>query len=368
MAPPSFDFANLFCNEDSIIFDENDFEGPNSLDTLDESWRDECDPYLNLIPQFDESTHQQFVEPIVLVPPPLLSDESLKDLVAKECHHLPASDYVNRLKYGDLDLQGRMEAVEWIEKVAMHFGFGPLCLYLAVSFMDRFLSVVEMREERTWTIQLLAVGCLYLAAKIDETDVPQNADMQMKEKNYFFDNKAMLNMELMVLSKLKWRMQGITPFSYIDYFLNKVNGDQVSIGDSVLQSFQLILSTVRGIDFIQFRPSEIAAAVAVTLSVKDENQTVQTEKAVSLLIEYVEKEKVMKCIEMIQQLSSSRIDSANASSEYFSHVSQNPIDVLEDLCLNYKSDDDDDNNKNATSPQANSAHNSPDAKRKKLNI
>jgi hypothetical protein len=123
MAPPSFDFANLFCNEDSIIFDENDFEGPNSLDTLDESWRDECDPYLNLIPQFDESTHQQFVEPIVLVPPPLMSDESLKDLVAKECHHLPASDYVNRLKYGDLDLQGRMEAVEWIEKVGLRFYF-----------------------------------------------------------------------------------------------------------------------------------------------------------------------------------------------------------------------------------------------------
>jgi hypothetical protein len=75
----------------------------------------------------------------------------------------------------------------------------------------------------------------------------------------------------------------------------------------------------------------------------------------------------MKCIEMIQQLFSSSTDSANASSEYFSHVSQNPIDVLEDLCLNYKSDDDDDN-KNATLPQANSAHNSPDAKRKKLNI
>ncbi|MCH91508.1 cyclin D2, partial [Trifolium medium] len=84
-------------------------------------------------------------------------------------------------------------------------------------------------------------------------------------------------------------------------------------------------------------------------------------------------EKVMKCIEMIQQLSSSSTDSAkdtnvaNASSEYFSHVSQNPIDVLEDLSLNYKSDDDN-NNKNATSTQANSAHNSPEAKRQKPNI
>jgi hypothetical protein len=76
----------------------------------------------------------------------------------------------------------------------------------------------------------------------------------------------------------------------------------------------------------------------------------------------------MKCIEMIRQLSSSSADSANASSEYFSRVSQNPIDVLEDLCLNYKSDDDDNNNKNSTSPQSNFAHNSPDVKRKKLNI
>jgi len=44
-----------------------------------------------------------------------------------------------------------------------------------------------------------------------------------------------------------------------------------------------------GLDFIQFRPSEIAAAVAVLVSLVGENLTIQTEKAVSLLIEYVEK-------------------------------------------------------------------------------
>jgi cyclin D1/2/4 len=57
----------------------------------------------------------------------------------------------------------------------------------------------------------------------------------------------------------------------------------------------MILEYNAGIDFIQFRPSEIAAAVAVTLSVKGENQTVQTEKAVSLLIEYVEKVRKQIC-------------------------------------------------------------------------
>lgn len=48
-----------------------------------------------------------------------------------------------------------------------------------------------------------------------------------------------------------------------------------------------------GIDFIQFRPSEIAAAVAVLVSMVGENQTVETEKAVSLLIQYVEKVLIM---------------------------------------------------------------------------
>lgn len=42
-----------------------------------------------------------------------------------------------------------------------------------------------------------------------------------------------------------------------------------------------------GIDFLEFRPSEIAAAVAI--SVVGEGQTVHTEKAISVLIQLVEK-------------------------------------------------------------------------------
>lgn len=70
--------------------------------------------------------------------------------------------------------------------------------------------------------------------------------MQMDEKKYLFDKKTLRTTELLILSTLNWRMQAITPFSYIDFFLNKVNGDQVPIGDSILQSFRLIMSTVRG--------------------------------------------------------------------------------------------------------------------------
>ena len=63
-------------------------------------------------------------------------------------------------------------------------------------------------------------------------------------------------MELLVLSTLKWRMQSVTPFNFIDHYLHKMfnefdgDGDQGQIiplnRASILRSTQLILSTVKG--------------------------------------------------------------------------------------------------------------------------
>lgn len=53
-------------------------------------------------------------------------------------------------------------------------------------------------------------------------------------------------MELLVLTTLKWRMQTITPFSFIDYFINKINSDQIVSTSSIDKPVQLILSTLKG--------------------------------------------------------------------------------------------------------------------------
>lgn len=44
-----------------------------------------------------------------------------------------------------------------------------------------------------------------------------------------------------------------------------------------------------GIDFLEFKPSEVAAAVAISLA--GETKTVDTEKAISVLTQYVKKVK-----------------------------------------------------------------------------
>jgi cyclin D1/2/4, plant len=99
--------------------------------------------------------------------------------------------------------------------VYAYYNFGPLTACLAVNYLDRFLSQYELpvsitsssffyrkklpimpsisvifdppkvtlvpmsfQEGKAWMTQLLSVACLSLAAKMEETAVPQSLDLQ----------------------------------------------------------------------------------------------------------------------------------------------------------------------------------------------
>lgn len=146
---------------------------------------------------------------------------------------------------------------------------------------------------------------------------------QVAESRVVFEARTIQRMELLVLSTLKWRMQAVTPFSFIDHFIRKMSSDEspAVARASISRSTELILSIVKGcsyfistrlgnkvecvsdiswlwelnagIDFLEFRPSEIAVAVAVAISIAGETQTVDTEKAISVVTEPVKKVKTL---------------------------------------------------------------------------
>jgi cyclin D1/2/4 len=70
---------------------------------------------------------------------------------------------------------------------------------------------------------------------------------QVGDVRYVFEAKTIQRMELLVLSTLNWRMQAVTPFSYMDYFLNKLNGGNAAPRSWLSQSAELILCAARGI-------------------------------------------------------------------------------------------------------------------------
>lgn len=284
---------------------------------------------------------------------PLQSEECLFLLMEKESEHLPARDYAKKLMSGALDMSVRKDAVDWIWKVHAYYSFGPLCAYLSVNYLDRFLSTYELPQGKAWMTQLLAVACLSLAAKMEETEVPLSLDLQLGNAKYVFETKTIQRMELLVLNTLKWRMLSITPFSFMEYFLNKFNNGKSPEEPNIGCCVDIILLTIRGIGMLEFKPSEVAAAVAlIALGVDD---MVEIEKALRSCGN-LDKEKVIRCCEAIKNI---RVFERSFLPSVLS-APQSPIGVLDAKSPSYKSDE------TTASSQENSRSNSPAAKKRKL--
>lgn len=365
----SYEYAetSLLCaEEDKSIFDDvdTDVDVDVHVDDVDLeicNWQQHRDePNLNLSSQIQDhkflsSLSRDFGFGFEQMQLQIRSEECLTSIFDKETQHLPNLGYLKRLRSGDLDLGARKQAIHWIEKVQSHYNFGPLCVYLAINYLDRFLSAYELPKGKAWMMQLLAVACLSLAAKLEETEVPLCLDLQVGEAKFVFEAKTIKRMELLVLSTLKWRMQAVTPFSFIDYFLYKTNGDQMPPRTLILQCIQLILSTIKGIDFLEFRPSEIAAAVAISLP--EETQVAENSvQAFPFLSLHVQQERVVKCVELIHDLTlSSRSKGASGSGS--TSVPHSPIGVIDAACMSYNKSESE-----ASTPSgscSNSAHSSP---------
>ncbi|KAF6136703.1 hypothetical protein GIB67_018706 [Kingdonia uniflora] len=149
--------------------------------------------------------------------------------------------------------------------------------------------------------------------------------MKVEECKFIFEAKTIQRMELLVLSTLKWRMRVMTPFTFIDYFFRKNNDDLPPPSSQISRLVELILWLTRGIEYLEFKPSEVAVAVSIFV-IRETN----LDNYEPYFIRNVQKERVFKCLELIYELQ---------RSVAVQSVPQNPIEVLDVSCLSYKSDE-----------------------------
>ncbi|XP_074363945.1 cyclin-D2-1-like [Apium graveolens] len=286
-ASDPFSLENLLCTEtDTLHFD--DLEAIDDLNHLVDS--------NNLV---DNGS-----EPLIgLIP--MQSDQVVCSLFDKEKDFLPASDYLERLANEELEFVILEEAVDWMYKAHGHFCFGAPTIYLAINYLNRYLSVYERLVEKFWSVQLVAVACLLLAAKLEDVGVPSTVDLQVADPSFIFEYQSLKSMELNVLASLKWRMYACTRFSYIDFFIRKLKSEDMIPSESLMygsliyKSCQFIVNTMKGVDFLEFRPSEISAAVAICVT--RETQESEIDKAISGVMHF-EKDRLLKCVQMIEDL------------------------------------------------------------------
>eukprot|EP00124_Ichthyophonus_hoferi_P001655 Ihof_evm3s92 gene=Ihof_evmTU3s92 len=86
-----------------------------------------------------------------------------------ESRHAPEPKYVHKTqREGGVDDLERDAAVSWVLVLNTHLGFSQQTFFLAVNYLDRFLSAMRVKNEH---LQLLMASCFLLASKVqEETD------------------------------------------------------------------------------------------------------------------------------------------------------------------------------------------------------
>ncbi|KAL2528546.1 Cyclin-D3-3 [Forsythia ovata] len=212
-----------------------------------------------------------------------------------------------RLIYEEINSDGslvvvRKEAIEWILKVNGHYGFTALTAVLAVNYYDRFVTSFCFQKDKPWMSQLVAVACLSIAAKVEETQVPLLLDLQVEESKYVFEARTIQRMELLVLSTLQWKMNPVTPISFFDHIVRRFGFMNNRHSQFLSRCESLLLSTIIDYRLLDYLPSVVAAATMIYVIRDIEPCDAKEFQNQLMSVLRISKERIDDCHELILDL------------------------------------------------------------------
>ncbi|XP_020239440.1 cyclin-D3-1 [Cajanus cajan] len=269
-------------------------------------------------------------------------DEELNSLFSKEKVQLEEVAYAynnvnnnnnnntNNVHLDSCLSQPRGEAVEWMLKVNAHHGFSALTATLAVTYLDRFLLSFHFQREKPWMIQLVAVTCISLAAKVEETQVPLLLDLQLQDTKCVFEAKTIQRMELLVLSTLKWKMHPVTPLSFLDHIIRRLGLKTHLHWEFLRRCEHLLLAVLLDSRFVGCLPSVLATATMLHVIDQIEHGGGMEYKNQLLSVLKISKEKVDECYNTILQVSNANnYGDNNTSKRKYEEFPGSPSGVID---------------------------------------
>ncbi|XP_026187075.1 cyclin-A2 [Mastacembelus armatus] len=166
----------------------------------------------------------------------------------------PKAGYMK--KQPDITNSMRAILVDWLVEVGEEYKLQNETLYLAVNYIDRFLSSMSVLRGK---LQLVGTAAMLLASKFEEIYPPEVAEfVYITDDTY--TKKQVLRMEHLVLKVLSFDLAAPTIVQFLThYFLHQPVGKQVEN----LAMYLGELSLVDSDPFLKYLPSETAAAAYV---------------------------------------------------------------------------------------------------------
>lgn len=168
-----------------------------------------------------------------------------------ETQHRPKPGYMK--KQPDITYSMRSILVDWLVEVAEEYRLQTETLYLAVSYIDRFLSYMSVVRAK---LQLVGTAAMFIAAKYEEIYPPDVGEfVYITDDTY--TKKQVLRMEHLILRVLSFDLTAPTPLTFLmEYCISNNLSEKIKF----LAMYLCELSMLEGDPYLQFLPSHLAAS------------------------------------------------------------------------------------------------------------
>ncbi|XP_057507781.1 putative cyclin-B3-1 isoform X1 [Actinidia eriantha] len=188
-----------------------------------------------------------------------------------DCNHLEVAEYVDEIYHyywiteainqslqnymaiqNEITPQMRGILINWLIEVHLKFNLMQETLYLTITLLDSYLSLVTIKKKE---MQLVGLTALLLASKYEDFWHPRVLDLiNISAEAYTRDQ--MLGMEKAILKKLKFRLNAPTPYVFMLKFLRAAQSD------TKLEhlAFYLVELCLVEYEALKFKPSLLCAS------------------------------------------------------------------------------------------------------------
>ncbi|XP_073320890.1 G1/S-specific cyclin-D1 [Pagrus major] len=259
----------------------------------------------------------------------LLNDRVLHTMLKAEENYLPSPNYFKCVQKEIVPKMRKIVAT-WMLEVCEEQKCEEEVFPLAMNYLDRFLSVETTRKTR---LQLLGATCMFLASKMKET-VPLTAEKLCIYTDNSVQPGELLQMELLVLNKLKWDLASVTPQDFIEHFLSKLKIYQSTkqILRKHAQTFVALCAT--DVNFIASPPSMVAAGSVVAavqgLYLKSQDASLSSQNLTNFLSQVIRSDP--DCLRACQEQIESLLESSLRQAQQHSSTTETKL-VDEDVDL-----------------------------------
>ncbi|EXB43801.1 hypothetical protein L484_000506 [Morus notabilis] len=235
-----------------------------------------------------------------------MENDSLSSLHSRESETSLDEDSFNISfrQYCTTSVEEEEEYVEILMERETEFGFKKDLSFVFGNFVKchRLEAIAWiLKDEEMWLIRLLPVACLALAAKMEEAEIPSLSDFRFEDDD--FGINLIGKMELFVLSTLEWKMNSITPFAFLHYFITRLCQLQSPPTNILSRTTALIMATIRETNIMEHRPSVIAAAATLVALEQKLSRTSLESKMNSIShCKSLQVEDVFSCYNIIREL------------------------------------------------------------------